>query len=215
MLALYILAVLLALFVVSGVLPRYHAWRDRGVRVEEFESQDRAYLAAQERDAVGVISDFGQPPEGEEAAHLRSWLSARRAEMQRDARSVGKGVNFVAPPPVAGGGRYVPHPYYSDLFDEQSFAELGSSFRLDDLATIRHEVELQHRLRRGDLYNPWAWTRLSFERVIAFPRYVLRRAGFAKTADSTAARLVTVVWSFLVGAAGIGGFVVTLLRLRR
>jgi hypothetical protein len=40
-LVLYILAVLLALFVVSGVLPRYYTWRDRGPRVDEFENHYR------------------------------------------------------------------------------------------------------------------------------------------------------------------------------
>jgi hypothetical protein len=54
---------------------------------------------------------------------------------------------------------------------------------------------------------------LSFDRLVAFPRYVLRRAGFTKAADSTAARLVTVAWSLLVGAASIGGFVLALLKL--
>ena len=55
----------------------------------------------------------------------------------------------------------------------------------------------------------------SFEHLIGFPRYVLLRAEFGKAADSAAARAVTVVWSLVVGASGIGGFVVGLLALNR
>ena len=135
--------------------------------------------------------------------------------MQRDARSVGKGVAYVAPPPAIGGGQYLAHPYFTDLFDEQSFTDHGSSFRLDELATIRYEIERQEDLRRRDLLNPWAWLRLSFERVAAFPRYVLRRSGFRTAADSNGARIVTVAWSFLVGVSTIGAFVVGLVALSR
>jgi hypothetical protein len=56
--------------------------------------------------------------------------------------------------------------------------------------------------------------RLSFERIVGFPRYVLRQAGFpAKTTDSSAAKAVSVVWSVIVGLAGVGGLVVGLLAL--
>ncbi len=34
------------------------------------------------------------------------------------------------------------------------------------------------RLSRRDLFNPWAWVRLSFERVVGFPSYILGVAGF-------------------------------------
>jgi integrase len=61
---LYVLAVLGLLFVVSGVGPRYWAWRQRGPRVAEFERQYRAYLAARDHDQDGVISDFGPASEG-------------------------------------------------------------------------------------------------------------------------------------------------------
>lgn len=68
---------------------------------------------------------------------------------------------------------------------------------------------------RRDLRNPWSWTRLAFERVIGFPRYVLRNAGFSQeVTGSTRVRIVTVVWSFLVGASGIGAFVLGIVQLK-
>lgn len=43
---------------------------------------------------------------------------------------------------------------------------------------------------------------------------MLRRAGFGdKVTDSTGARIVSVVWSLVIGAATIGAFVVGLLSL--
>ena len=75
-----------------------------------------------------------------------------------------------------------------------------------------HETGEQEAQRKRDLYNPWAWARLAFERLVGFPRYVLRHAGFSPgVTDSTAVRLVSVLWSLLVGAAGIGGFVLALM----
>lgn len=84
---------------------------------------------------------------------------------------------------------------------------------MDELATIRHEVNASKAFRRGDLLNPWHWARLSFERVVRFPRYVLTLAGFRKAADARGTRIVTVVWSIVVGASTIGAFVIGLLQL--
>jgi hypothetical protein len=182
--------------------------------VREFASRYAAYTQSRERDYQGSISPAGdEPPQGQESLVLRRWLAARRNEMQRDAQAVNKGVRYVAPPPAIGGG-YRPHYYFLDLFDEQSFTGYGSDFRQDELSTIIHEVERLRLRSRHDLYNPWAWVRHAFERVVGFPRYVLRRAGFSKAVTgSTGAKVATVVWSGLVGGATIGGFIVGLLQL--
>lgn len=133
--------------------------------------------------------------------------------MQRDAMAMGHGVMYIAPPPMLGGGAYQPHQFFADLFDEQTNSVGNARVRLDDLATIVHETRGQAEQRRRDLLNPWAWLRLAFERVVRFPRYVLRHAGFSKkVTDSTGARIVAVAWSLLVGAATIGGFVLAALK---
>ena len=211
--ALYIVGVFAALFVISGVLPTYLTWSQRGPRVEAFDRHYRAYLDARQRDAETSINPYGPSPLGEKSTELRAWLSARRNEMQRDAESVGTGVVYVAPPPAVGGGGYVRHDYFSDLFGQQSFTDYPPTLRLDNLATIRHEVALRCRQSKSDLFKPWRWAQLSFERVVRVPRYILRLAGFTKAAESTAARAVTVVWSILVGASTIGAFVVALIAL--
>jgi hypothetical protein len=215
--------VIVAAFVVSGVVPRHRAVQERRERVEEFQEKYRDWIQA-----AGGIVDFedwiGQAvPDGlaaasydaeVEAAELRAWLVARRDEMQRDAQSARRGIAHIAPPPVIGGA-YVEHSYFSDLFDLQTDAEAmgGPSFKLDELATILHETECEEGRYRRDICNPWAWLRLAFERIVGVPRYVLRHVGFSeKAADSTGARLVAAVWSFVVGAAGIGGFIVTIVK---
>ncbi len=76
----------------------------------------------------------------------------------------------------------------------------SAAFRLDELTTIAHETREREGQARRDLYNPWAWTRLAVERVVGFPRYVLRHAGFSSEAtNSTGARIVTVMWSVISG----------------
>lgn len=211
----YLVALLVAAFIVSGVVPRYLEVRRRLPRVEEFDRKYRAYLDGRERDYEGFYSDHGgSPPHGDESAKLRAWLTPRRAEMQRDAAKVRKGVVYVAPPPAIGGGNYMPHYMFRDLYDTQSFTEYApANLRTDELVTIIHETRYQESAWRRDLFNPWAWLRLAFERLVGFPRYVLRLAGFStEVTDSAAARAVSAAWSFLVGAAGIGGFVVALLK---
>jgi hypothetical protein len=219
----YILAVLVALFIVSGVLPRYRAWVARLARVEDFDREYRAWVEADssipDYETIRSITLPGAVTGAADtaaalASELRPWLVARRNEMQRDAESVGKGVMHVAPPPMIGGV-YVRHAFFLDLFDDQTDSIGSTRVRIDDLATIIHEVRRIPDLRRRSLFNPWAWVRLSFERVIAFPRYVLLHAGFRKAADSTAARVVTVVWSFVVGVSTIGAFVVGIVALGR
>jgi hypothetical protein len=212
----YIVAVLVVTFVLSGVLPRYIEWRDRVRRVQEFKRQYRRWVDAVEK--FDGVSGYGGPPPDLLAAlaesnkladEIRPWLTARRNEMQRDAKAVGKGVMYVAPPPMIGGS-YKPHAYFLDLFDAQTDSIGSRAYRLDDLVTIVHESEWQRDLRRRDLYNPAAWGRLAFERVVRFPAYVLKLVGFSeKTAGSSAVKVVSAVWSLLVGAATIAGFVVT------
>jgi hypothetical protein len=215
-LALYVVAVLAVLFIVSGVLPQLRRIRTRLRRAEEFERRYRAWLDARERDNEGPTLHYGPAPEGSEASELHAWLAARRNEMQRDAQSVGKGVMYVAPPLMVGGGPYQRHAYFTDLFDEQTFTDHAPSFRLDELATVRHELARTEAAWRRAVINPWAWMRLSFERLIGFPSYVLRRAGFSeKVTNSTGARIVTVAWSLVVGFATIGAFVVGLIQLAR
>ena len=199
-LALYIIAVFAMLFVVSGVLLRWRSEKARYRRVRDFAHDYRAWLEA----------------DGAEEARLRMSLAARRDQMQRDAQSVGKGIMYVAPPPMMGGGSYQAHPYFSDLFGTQSYAEYGPTFRLDELATILYEVDRAKAGWRRGVLNPWAWVRLSFERLIGFPKYVLRQAGFSNTVtNSTGVRILTVVWSILVGSSTIGAFIVGLILLGR
>jgi hypothetical protein len=208
----YLAALLVASFVISGVVPRYLSVRRRLPRVEEFERQYRAYSGARDQDYENTSYHYGPPAHDEKSSELRSWLVARRNEMQRDAQEVGKGIVYVAPPPMIGGP-FRPHSYFSDLFDEQSFTDHGPQYRLDELATIIHDTRNQARRWKRDVFNPWAWVRLAFERIVRFPYYVLRRSGFSdKAVASTGARIVTAVWSVLVGAATIAGFVVTLLH---
>jgi hypothetical protein len=220
---LYVLAVLVAVFTVSGVVPRYRVWAARLGRVEEFDRQYRAWVEADSSlpdyetiRSVTLPDDFAGAADtaASLASELRPWLVARRNEMQRDAESVGKGVMHIAPPPLIGGG-YVRHAFFLDLFDDQTNSIGSTRVRVDDLATIIHEVRRIRDLRRRSMFNPWAWVRLSFERVIAFPRYVLSHAGFSKAADSTTARALTVVWSLVVGVSTIGAFVIGIVALGR
>lgn len=214
--ALYVLAVLAAIFIVSGVVPRYREVAARVDRVRMFSSKYAAYVEARDADYQTGGYGYGSPAHGEESSALRAWLVGRRNDMQRDAESVGKGVIYVAPPPAIGGGRYLPHYYFSDLFDEQSYADHDAQFRQDELATTEHELDRLRDIRRRDLYNPWSWIRLAFERLIGLPRYMLRRAGFGTAVtDSTGAKIVSAVWSALVGIATIGAFVVGLIQLSK
>lgn len=112
------------------------------------------------------------------------------------------------------GGAYQPHAFFSDLFDNQTNSVGSQGFRCEELAKIAHETRTQQERAKRALFNPWTWTRLAFERLVGFPRYVLRRAGFSdKVMDSTGARIVSVIWSLLIGAATIGAFAVGLLSL--
>lgn len=208
----YILALAVVLFLFSGVLPRYRECVGRLPRVIEFERRYREYADADrnahaDRDIVYTAVTPEQEAAGRRAEELRPWLVARRNEMQRDAQSVGKGVMYVAPPPMIGGS-YKPHSYFLDLFDEQTDSIGSSRVRLDDLVTIIHEVEWQRDLRRRDLYNPAAWTRLTFLRLVRSPAHALRAAGFSKdAAATTVVKVFGAIWSGLVGAAGIAGLV--------
>lgn len=190
--ALIVLGALALLFVVSAVLPRWLDARARRRRVTEFE---RRYLAHEA---------------GDESE--RPWLIARRTEMQRDAQKLGRGLITIAPPPAVGG-HVTQHAYFGELFDETPYAlmVMRDDFLQNELATIGHELEGQTRRAKRNMLNPWAWLRLSFEQVVGLPRYIIKQAGFSEAADSKAARIVTVLWSVLVGVAGIGSFVLALL----
>lgn len=192
-----VLAVLSGLFLLSSVTPRYIDVRHRRKRVEDFLARFSSYL------------------EGDHSHE--DWLIARAAEMQRDALTVRLGVTYVAPPPILGGGAFQPHQMFADLFNRQSFADcVTPAYKLEVLRTTAHELRARERRCRHDLMSPWSWVRLSFERVVGFPRYVLVQAGFSKkVTDSSLVRAVTVVWSLVVGAAGIGSFVLALIALRK
>lgn len=188
-----VVGALALLFVVSGVLPGWLQARARSQRVADFERHYKAHEAG----------DSSEKP----------WLVARRFEMQRDARSVGRGTMVVGPPPAVGGA-VTQHQYFAELFDEAPFMWMvqGDDFLANELASINHELTTRERDAKRRLVNPWAWLRGAFENAAGLPRYVLRQAGFMKAANSTGARIVTVVWSALVGLAGIGSFVLALLR---
>ena len=196
-LAIYCAAVLIAVFFVSGVAPRYRRTVERLRRVELFAQN---YIALLEGDR-----------------NKRGWLAARADEMQADAQSVGRGVTYVAPPPMLGGGAYTPHQMFSDLFNRQSYTDnVTDALRLEVIAGVQHQLQRRVEQRRRELRNPLAWLRIAFERLVRFPRYLLRQAGFSKrVTDSSLTRAVTVAWSLIVGAATIGAFVVGLLALRK
>jgi hypothetical protein len=187
----------LVCFLLAGVLPHFLGAKRRRARVEAFLRNFSAYLGGNQG--------------------LRGWLSAHSVEMQDDAESVGLGVTYVAPPPMFGGGRYLPHPMFGDLFNRQTYADVVSpAYKREVLLAALHEVRSREAERRRDLLNPMAWVRLAFERLVGFPRYLLRTAGFSeRVVDSSAARIITVLWGLLVGAATIGSFVVAVVALHR
>jgi hypothetical protein len=210
----YALAALVVVFVVSGVLPRYFESRARRQRVQKFGREYAAYGDLRDADYERKGVQYDDPPFSSESKAARSWLIARRDEMQRDAAALGKGVIHLAPPAAEGGGPWRSHEYFADLFGEQTYAYiLPANYRADALTTLVYEAEAVEGGRRWALWNPWQWLRLSFERVVAFPRYVLTIAGFSpNVTDSSTVRVVTAIWSLLVGVAGIGSFVVTALH---
>ncbi len=181
-------------FALSGVVPAYLRSKSRVFRVDRFAKRYRGW----------VEDDF---PDGE----AREWLIARGSEMQADAAAVGQGVVYVAPPIAVGGGPYRPQHIFSDLAGVTTFG-VASRERLDALTRTQHQVRVQRKLRRRDLFLPWRWIQLAFERLVGFPRYLLKAAGFSEAvAGSSAARGVGVIWSVLVGAATIGAFALSLL----
>jgi len=190
---LYLAAVLAAAFLVSGVVPTWLATKRRRKRVAAFADRYRRWVTGEDDSA-------------------REWLIARRQEMQVDAMSVGRGVSVIAPPPAIGG-HAVQHQMFLDLTSEQSFADMliSEQTRLDELATISHAPESREATQRRRLFNPFAWLRLAFERVVGIPRYVLRAAGFSKgVTDASITRAISVLWGIAVGAATIGGFAIAL-----
>jgi hypothetical protein len=109
----------------------------------------------------------------------------------------------------------LPHQIFADLFGQQSYANaITSAVKREALAQVIHELTLQKKDRRADLWRPTRWLRLAFERLIGFPRYLLETAGFSpRVTESGFARVVTVLWSIALGLATIGGFVVGLIAL--
>jgi len=194
--SLWILALLLLAgsFLLSGVLPAYLRAKSRIHRVDRFAAKYGAWV------------ENDMPSGGE-----RDWLIARGPEMQADAKAVGQGVIYVAPPPMIGG-RYRPHYMFSDLAGAQSFGA-GVAERLDALTMTQHQLRVQAGHRRRDLSYPWRWVQRAFERIVRLPQYLLRTAGFSDdVSGSTAAKGVGVLWSLVVGAATVGAFVLSLLE---
>jgi hypothetical protein len=193
---LFVVAVFVLAFVLSGVLSRYRLAHKRRERAQAFLTNYLAYNRGE--------------------AGLEAWLIARSSEMQRDAQSVGLGVTYIAPPPMLGGG-YQPHPMFADLFNHQAYSEsVTPAYRAQVLVTAIHDLANRENESWRDLLNPLTWLRLMFERVIGFPRYLLHVAGFSeRVTESSSTRVVTVVWSLVVGAAGIGSFVVAVIALAR
>lgn len=184
-------------FALSGVAPAYLRSKSRVFRVDRFAKRYRQWAE-----------------EGSPDGDAREWLIARGSEMQADAAAVGQGVVYVAPPIAIGGGPYRPQHIFSDLAGVTTFG-VESGERLDALTRTQHQVRIQRKHRRRDLFFPWRWIQLAFERLVGCPRYLLKVAGFSDAvAGSSAARGVGVLWSILVGAATIGAFVLSLLDHR-
>lgn len=192
---LVIIGALAASFVISGVLGRYLAVKRRRPRVQAFLEN---YIAYAEGDNTRL-----------------QWLLDRSVEMQQDAEAVGLGVTYVAPPPMIGGGPFQPHQMFGDLLNRQAYTDnVTQGFRLETLSKVVYELARREKAYKRDLFNPLAWLRRSFERIVGFPRYLLRIAGFStRVTDSTGARILTVLWAIIVGAATIGSFVVGVIAL--
>jgi hypothetical protein len=117
----------------------------------------------------------------------------------------------IAPPPAAGGGPFRPQYIFSDLAGMTTFG-VESLERVDVLTQTEYQLGVQARHRFRDLFMPWRWIQLAFERLIRLPRYLLKTAGFPDSVSgSAAARGVGVVWSLIVGLATIGALVLSLL----
>ena len=219
----YVVAVLVVAFALSGVVPTFSQIRARRRRVEQFAEKYAAWADADadvldHEDWIGkaVPDDLAEASEtgSKEADELKPWLTARCNEMQRDAQAVGHGIVRIAPPPAIGGA-ISSFGVYDDLFDRQAYADqlVGTSFRRQDLATIIYETQKQEDEARRAIVEPWSWVRLAFERVVRFPAYVLRVSGFGVgVTESTGVRVVSALWSFAVGVATIGAFVVVLIN---
>lgn len=192
----YLGALLVAAFLVSGVLPTWRATVRRRDRVSAFDTRYRRWVTGD-----GVEGD-------------REWLIARRQEMQRDAMSVGAGRTVIAPPPMIGGPAQE-HQMFLDLESNQAYADMlvSPQTRIDELATISHALTTREREQRWRLVNPLAWLWIGFERIVALPRYLLRAAGFKRrVTEASLTRAVSVLWALVVGVATIGGFVLALLK---
>jgi hypothetical protein len=220
---LYVVGVLTVAFFLSGVVSRHRTNRARRLRVEKFCDNYSQWAKHAEQVIDGeefigsILPDDGWAASelaAQEAGKLRPWLIARRDEMQRDAQVLGHGVVTIQPPPLVGGP-IRNHGFYADLFDEQSYAAdvVGTSFRLDDLATIIYEAHRSEARTFRDIYNPLQWLRLAFERIVGLPRYALRVAGFGENVtESTGVRVASASWSIVVGVATIGAFVVSIVN---
>jgi hypothetical protein len=183
-------AVLLGAFLLSGVTPRYSRARARVRRVERWAERYRGWVDG-----------------GQSAGDDRDWLIGRGPEMQADAKVVGLGVVYVAPPAAVGGGPFQPHFMFSDLAGVTTFGA-GTAERLIELTKVEHQVRVLAGIRRRDLVAPWRWVQLAFERLVRFPQYLLRTAGFSDSvAGSAAARGAGLAWSGIVGLATVGAFV--------
>lgn len=192
-----VLGVLALAFLISGVVPRYVLTRRRLARTEEFLDNYNAYLG------------------GDQAK--TNWLAARSLQMQHDAEAVGLGIAYIAPPPMIGGGPYQAHGMFADIFGHQSYADaVAPAFKVQTLLQVIQQLDDRWRARRNDLLNPLRWLQLAFERIVRFPRYLLKTAGFSsRVTESGFARVVTVIWSLVVGIATIGAFVLAIIQFVR
>jgi hypothetical protein len=106
---------------------------------------------------------------------------------------------------------------FGDLLGRQAYADtVSDGMRLQTIEQAIYEWVTRREQYGSELVNPARWVQRAFESVVGFPRYLLRIAGFSsQVTESGFARVVTVLWSLVVGAFTIGAFIVAIVALLR
>lgn len=191
--AIYVALLLAAAFALSGLAGDSRSDSKRIKLLREFRSRYAAFVE-----------------DGGSSAQDRTWLIERRQRAQAAAMAVGLGTMWVAPPPMIGGDFRL-FQMFSDLFSDSSFTDsITPDIRIDNLHEAIHLLEERHADQRRQLVNPLAWLTRAFRRVVKWPVEILKTAGFTSADASIVGKTLSAFWAFAVGAAAIGGFVLTL-----